>query len=54
MLEFNEILISKVDSLTEIPYGDEMEVEIRANNLVVIDYIYNKLILTYTNNRIIK
>ena len=43
MLEFNEILISKVDSLTEIPYGDEMEVEIRANNLVVIDYIYNKL-----------
>jgi hypothetical protein len=43
MLEFNEDLTIKVDSLTEIPYGDEMEVEIRANNLVVIDYIYNKL-----------
>ena len=43
MLEFNEDLTIKVDSLTEISYGDEMEVEIRANNLVVIDYIYNKL-----------
>lgn len=43
MLEFDEELSMLVDSKTEIKYGSEMEVEIRANNLVVIDYIYKKL-----------
>lgn len=43
MLEFNEELTNLVDNLIELPYGSEMEVEIRANNLVVIDYIYKKL-----------
>ncbi len=43
MLEFNEVLATKVDNLELLDYGSEMEVEIRANNLVVIDYIYKKL-----------
>lgn len=43
MLEFNEELSNLVDSLTLIPSGSEMEVEIRANDIVVIDYIYRKL-----------
>lgn len=43
MLEFNEELSALVDSMTLIPSGSEMEVEIRANDIVVIDYIYKKL-----------
>lgn len=43
MLEFNEELSSLVDSMTLIPSGSEMEIEIRANDIVVIDYIYKKL-----------
>ncbi len=43
MLEFDEELSKLVDNKVEIEYGSEMEVEIRANNLVVIDYIYKKL-----------
>ena len=43
MLEFDLELETLVDNKIEIEYGSEMEVEIRANNLVVIDYIYKKL-----------
>lgn len=43
MLEFSDRLANIVDNYEELPYGNEMEVEIRANNLVVIDYIYKKL-----------
>lgn len=43
MLEFNEELSHLVDSMTLIPSGSEMEIEIRANDIVVIDYIYKKL-----------
>ncbi len=43
MLEFNKELAELVDSMTLIPSGSEMEIEIRANDIAVIDYIYNKL-----------
>lgn len=43
MLEFNEELSSLVDSMILISSGSEMEIEIRANDIVVIDYIYKKL-----------
>lgn len=43
MIEFNEELSSLVDSMKLIPSGSEMEVEIRANDIAVIDYIYKKL-----------
>ena len=43
MIEFNDELASMVDNYQELSYGSEMEVEIRANNLVVIDYIYKKM-----------
>lgn len=43
MIEFNDELASLVDSLVLIPSGSEMEVEIRANDIAVIDYIYRKL-----------
>ena len=43
MLEFSDELMEIVDNYQYIPYGDEKEIEIRANNLVVIDYIYNKM-----------
>lgn len=43
MLEFNEELATAVDNLIEIPANTEPEIEIRANNIVVIDYIYHQL-----------
>ena len=43
MLDFNSELANVVDNYQEISYGSEMEIEIRANNLVVINYIYEKL-----------
>ena len=43
MIDFNEELSDIVDNFIELDYGSEMEVEIRANDLVVIDYIYKKL-----------
>lgn len=43
MIEFNDELASMVDNYQELSYGSEMEVEIRANNLVIIDYIYKKM-----------
>jgi hypothetical protein len=43
MIDFNEELSDIVDNFIELDYGSEMEVEIRANDLVVIDYIYKRL-----------
>lgn len=43
ILEFSKELSSLVDNKQEIPEGTEMEVEIRANDIVVIDYISEKL-----------
>ncbi len=43
ILEFNNELSSLVDSGTVLEKDSDMEIEIRANTLVVIDYIYNKL-----------
>lgn len=43
MLEFNSELADMVDNYQEISYGSDMEIEIRANNLVVINYIYEKM-----------
>ncbi len=43
MLEYNDELSDLVDSKTLISSGSLMEVEIRANDIVVIDYIYKKL-----------
>lgn len=43
ILEFNEELSHLVDSKQELEAGSPMEIEIRANNLVVIDYIAKKL-----------
>lgn len=43
ILEFDEELSEMVDSETKIKENSEMEVEIRSNNLIVIDIIYKKL-----------
>lgn len=43
MLDFNSELANVVDNYQEISYGSEMEIEIRANNLVIINYIYEKM-----------
>lgn len=43
ILEFNSELADMVDNYQEISYGSDMEIEIRANNLVVINYIYEKM-----------
>lgn len=43
MLDFNSELADVVDNYQEISYGSDMEIEIRANNLVVINYIYEKM-----------
>lgn len=43
MLEFSDSLADKVDNKVELEEGSIEEVEIRANTLKVIDYIYEKL-----------
>lgn len=43
MLEYSDELSKLVDNKVNLKYGSEMEVEIRANDLVVIDYIAKKL-----------
>lgn len=43
ILEFSYELSNLVDNKIELQENSEMEVEIRANNIVVIDYIYKKL-----------
>ncbi len=48
MLEFDDSLASKVDNKIEIKENSEEEVEIRASDLMVIDYIYEKLNKKYS------
>lgn len=48
MLEFSDSLCEKVDSKIELKEGSLEEVEIRANTLKVIDYIYEKLNKEYS------
>lgn len=48
MLEFSDSLSSKVDNKVEIENGSIEEIEIRANTLKVIDYIYKKLDKKYS------
>lgn len=43
ILEFDSSLANKVDSKVEIPKNSEEEIEIRACDLEVIDYIYKKI-----------
>ena len=43
ILEYNQELSSLVDNKIPLEYGSKMEVEIRASDLVVLDYIANKL-----------
>lgn len=43
MLEYSDELAKLVDNKVNLKYGSEMEVEIRVNDLVVIDYIAKKL-----------
>lgn len=43
MLEFDDSLASKVDNKIEIKENSDEEVEIRASDLMVINYIYEKL-----------
>ena len=48
MLEFSNSLAEKVDNKVEIGEGSKEEVEIRANTLKIIDYIYEKTDRKYT------
>ena len=48
MLEFSDRLASKVDNKVELEEGNKEEVEIRANTLKVIEYIYEKLDRKYS------
>lgn len=48
ILEFNTELSNLVDNKIELSENSEMEIEIRANDLVVINYIYEKLKNTVT------
>ena len=48
MLEFSDSLASKVDNKVELEEGNKEEVEIRANTLKVIEYIYEKLDRKYS------
>ena len=48
MLEFSDSLADRVDNKVEIEEGSKEEVEIRANILKVIDYIYKKLDKKYS------
>lgn len=48
MLRFSDSLADRVDSKVEIEEGSKEEVEIRANTLKVIDYIYETLDRKYS------
>ena len=48
MLEFSDSLKDKVDSKIELKEGSEEEIEIRANTLKVINYIYERLDKKYS------
>ena len=48
MLEFSNSLAEKVDNKVEIGEGSKEEVEIRANTLKIIDYIYERTDRKYT------
>lgn len=48
MLGFSDSLADRVDSKVEIEDGSIEEIEIRANTLKVIDYIYKKLDKKYS------
>ena len=48
MLEFSDSLGDKVDSKIELKEGSEEEIEIRANTLKVINYIYERLDKKYS------
>lgn len=48
MLEYNDELTNLINSQTLIEKDSEMEIELRANDIVVIDYIANKLGNRYT------
>ena len=48
MLEFSNSLASKVDNKVELEEGSKEEVEIRANTLKIIDYIYETLDRKYS------
>ncbi len=48
MLEFSDSLADRVDNKVELEEGSKEEVEIRANTLKVIDYIYEKLDRKYS------
>lgn len=43
MIQYSELLNEKIANKEEIAEGSTLEIEIRANSLVVIDYIYRKL-----------
>lgn len=43
MLEYTDELNQRIENMEEIEMNEECEVEIRANTLMVIDYIYRKL-----------
>ena len=49
MLEFSDSLAYKVDNKIELEEGSKEEVEIRANALKVIDYIYKELDRKYSH-----
>ena len=48
MLEFSDSLGDKVDSKIELKEGSKEEIEIRANTLKVINYIYERLDKKYS------
>lgn len=42
MIQYSELLNEKIANKEEVEEGSSLEIEIRANSLVVIDYIYRK------------
>lgn len=48
MLEFDEELAQKVDNKIELPENSREELEIRASDLAVINYMYEKMNKKYT------
>lgn len=52
MIEFSDSLAEKIDSKIELEEGSLEEIEIRANSLKVINYIYEKLDKRYSRMNI--
>lgn len=54
VMQYDEPLAALVDSKAEIPFGSEMEIEIRAATVVAVEQLHHKLVQLGVNLLVIE